>query len=155
MGKRDELHAKHERLRQIVKDTGGMVVAFSGGVDSTYLLKVASDVLGPGVLAVSAMAAAFPRRELDEAEQFCAVQGVGQVVFPFCELAVEGFCDNPPDRCYLCKKALFSEESGRSRVPMASRLLRTGRTSTTRGTIAPVCAPWRSSGCAARCARRP
>ncbi len=109
MGKRDELHAKHERLRQIVKDTGGMVVAFSGGVDSTYLLKVASDVLGPGVLAVSAMAAAFPRRELDEAEQFCAVQGVGQVVFPFCELAVQGFCDNPPDRCYLCKKALFSE----------------------------------------------
>ena len=109
MGKRGELHAKHERLRQIVKDTGGMVVAFSGGVDSTYLLKVASDVLGPGVLAVSAMAAAFPRRELDEAEQFCAVQGVGQVVFPFCELAVEGFCDNPPDRCYLCKKALFSE----------------------------------------------
>nr|MCR4818165.1 ATP-dependent sacrificial sulfur transferase LarE [Fretibacterium sp.] len=90
-------------------------VAFSGGVDSTFLLKAAQDALGdkalagkgPAVLAVTVSSCFVPESELDEAREFCRQNGIEQVECRFDVLAVEGVSQNPPDRCYFCKRALF------------------------------------------------
>lgn len=104
----DDLHSKQRALEAVLCKTGGLAVAFSGGVDSTYLLRVARDVLGDRVLAISATSPAFPERELQEARAFCAELGVEQVVFSSQEMEAPGYRDNPPNRCYLCKRALFA-----------------------------------------------
>lgn len=90
---------------------GGMeraAVAVSGGVDSALLLRVAREVLGAervtGLTARSRLAA---REELASAEAACRAEGVRQEVVDFEPLEVEGFAENPPERCYLCKRALF------------------------------------------------
>ena len=82
-------------------------MAFSSGVDSTLLLKVAHDVLGKQALAVTARAPWFPARETAEAEDFCRREGIRQVFMDFGLETVPGFCDNPKNRCYLCKMELF------------------------------------------------
>ena len=103
----DELHQKLERLREHLEKTGRCAVAFSSGVDSAFLLKTAHDVLGDKVIALTAKACIFPGRESDEAAEFCKKEKVEQVVIDFDPLSVEGFKENPSDRCYHCKKALF------------------------------------------------
>ena len=103
----DELHQKLERLREDLKKTGRCAVAFSSGVDSAFLLRTAHDVLGDKVIALTAKACIFPGRESDEAAEFCKKEKVDQVVVDFDPLAVSGFKENPADRCYHCKKALF------------------------------------------------
>ncbi|MCI6013199.1 MAG: ATP-dependent sacrificial sulfur transferase LarE, partial [Firmicutes bacterium] len=84
-------------------------VAFSGGVDSTFLLRVAHDVLGDNVLAVTAASCSFPERELREAKKFCEENGIRHVVCQSEELDIEGFRQNPVNRCYLCKHELFEK----------------------------------------------
>lgn len=86
-----------------------MVVAFSGGVDSTFLLKVAHDVLGNQAIAVTAKSCSFPKRELHEAAEFCKKEGIRHIVVESEELQIEGFSHNPVNRCYLCKKELFTK----------------------------------------------
>jgi uncharacterized protein len=103
---------KLDSLKKIIKDTGGAVVAFSGGVDSTFLLKVASEVLGDKVIAVTANSETYPKRELEEAELFARTQGIKHIVIETLELEIAGFADNPPDRCYYCKHELFSKLIG-------------------------------------------
>jgi len=88
---------------------GGLVVAFSGGVDSTLLLDVAHELLGERVLAVTARSASFPARELEAAEAFCQERGIRWQAVDSEELDIEGFSHNPPNRCYLCKSALFGK----------------------------------------------
>jgi len=101
--------AKLEKLKSIIEKTGGAVVAFSGGVDSTFLLKVAHDVLGDKVLAVTANSETYPKRELEEAKTFAAALGIEHIVIETLELEIAGFADNPPDRCFYCKHELFSK----------------------------------------------
>jgi len=101
--------AKLERLRERLRVIGGAVVAFSSGVDSTFLLRVAHEELGDRVVAATARSHSFPNRELDEATAFCRAEGVRHVVIDSEELDIPGFAENPPDRCYHCKRELFSK----------------------------------------------
>ena len=100
-------HAKLDVLKGILRATGGLAVAFSGGVDSTFLLAAACGELGDRVLAVSAASRAFPMRELAEARAFCGERGIRQVVVDAHEVDAPGYRDNPPDRCYLRKPVRF------------------------------------------------
>ena len=101
--------AKLERLSERLRVIGGAVVAFSSGVDSTFLLRVAHEELGDRVVAATARSHSFPNRELDEATAFCRAEGVRHVVIDSEELDIPGFAENPPDRCYHCKRELFSK----------------------------------------------
>ena len=103
-----DLIAKNENLKEIINKLGSVAIAFSGGVDSTYLLKTAHDVLGDKAIAITIKPHSFPRRELDESIAFCEKEGIKHIVLDFNELEIPGFKANPKDRCYICKKALFT-----------------------------------------------
>lgn len=105
----DSLHKKFELLKQNLQALGSAALAFSGGVDSAFLMKVAAEVLGEKALAVTAVSAAFPKREIEEAKAMAQEAGVRHILFDFPEMTVKGFAENPPDRCYHCKTALLTE----------------------------------------------
>ncbi|MBQ7666526.1 MAG: ATP-dependent sacrificial sulfur transferase LarE [Kiritimatiellae bacterium] len=104
-----DLSAKLDSLRASLRDLGSAVVAFSAGVDSSFLLRMAHEALGDRVVAVTARSRSFPAREIDEAAAFCRAEGVRHAILDSEELDVPGFAENPPDRCYHCKKALFGK----------------------------------------------
>ena len=104
-----ETEEKMARLRAVLRETRSAAVAFSSGVDSTFLLRVAHEELGERVVAVTVRSRTFPKRELDEAIAFCRENGVRHEIIDTCELDIPGFAENPPDRCYLCKKAIFGK----------------------------------------------
>lgn len=100
---------KLERLKGNIKNSDGMIIAFSGGVDSTFLLRIASQMLGDKVVAVTARSSTYPEREYLEAVAYAEKFNVKHIIIESEELDVEGFADNPPNRCYLCKHELFTK----------------------------------------------
>jgi uncharacterized protein len=104
-----ELDKKFNALKESIQKMGSLAVAFSGGVDSTFLLKVAHDVLGENVIGVTARSSTFPEREFKEAREFAEKHGIRHIIITSEELEIEGFADNPVDRCYYCKHELFSK----------------------------------------------
>jgi uncharacterized protein len=104
----DKLAAKLERLKRIVARCDSALVAFSGGVDSTFLLSVARDVLGEKLLAVTAASPVVQPDEVAGAKRLAKKLGVAHEVIRTNEVMEERFCSNPPERCYYCKDTLFS-----------------------------------------------
>lgn len=104
------LEEKYKVLQEELCAMKSVAVAFSSGVDSTFLLAVAVDTLGKDhVMAVTASSCSFPERERKEAQEFCEKRGIRQVIVVSEELDIEGFRHNPKNRCYLCKHELFEK----------------------------------------------
>jgi len=101
------IEQKLEKLKQILKSLDSVLIAFSGGVDSSFLAKVAYDVLGDNAIAVTADSSLYT--EVEEAKEVAEEIGIKHEVFSTEELDISEFSSNPPDRCYYCKKELFSK----------------------------------------------
>lgn len=104
-----KLQEKYGKLKEYLASLGSVAVAFSGGVDSTFLLYAAWEALKDEVIAVTAASCSFPERERKEAEEYCEKLGVRHFVVRSEELQIEGFAQNPVNRCYLCKHELFGK----------------------------------------------
>ena len=103
-----ELDKKYETLCTILQEMGSVVIGFSGGVDSTFLTYAAHDVLKDHVLAVTAVSPTLPASEKEDAVSMAKQIGVSHLIVPTTEFDDETFVQNPPDRCYICKKIRFS-----------------------------------------------
>jgi len=105
----DGLNEKYDALKACFAGLGSAAVAFSGGVDSTLLLKAAADALGDRAAAVTAHSAVFPQRELDEAADFCERRRIRQFIFRYDIKNVPHFEENGNRRCYFCKKYILEQ----------------------------------------------
>src|SRR5271157_4679916 len=104
-----ELSSKLESLEKILIDLRSVLIAYSGGTDSTFLLKVAANVLGDKTIAVTASSETYTPQELREARKNAEMIGAQHIVVYTNELDDPNFSSNPPDRCYHCKKELFTK----------------------------------------------
>ena len=100
---------KLKRLKEIIADYGSLAVGFSGGVDSSFLIAVAHEILGDRLIAVTGVDASIPEREVKEAKAFCEEWGIRQITCTVDPFKDESFRNNAPDRCYFCKRGIFSE----------------------------------------------
>jgi len=110
-----DLKGRQEALVTRLSELGSLVVAFSGGVDSSFLLAVAAQVLGDRVLAVTAVSVIHPEREKQEAVRFTSERGIEHILLPSREMELPEFVSNNPDRCYHCKRSILDQVSGIAR----------------------------------------
>jgi uncharacterized protein len=104
-----ELQARYHGLQSILRDMGSLAIGYSGGVDSTLLLKVAVDTIGDRVVAMIGRSETYPTREFEEAMELARSIGARTEVVKTEETDVVKFAENPPDRCYFCKTELFEK----------------------------------------------
>ncbi|MFH0919006.1 MAG: ATP-dependent sacrificial sulfur transferase LarE [Fibrobacterota bacterium] len=100
---------KYSQLQKNLQSMGSVAIAFSGGVDSAFLAKVAADMLGDKAVAFTAVSSSYPAREREESKKLAASIGIQQVFFESEETEIPQFKDNPPDRCYYCKHELYGK----------------------------------------------
>lgn len=100
---------KLKKLRELLSEMGGIALAYSGGVDSTFLLKVAHDCLGDKALAMIGRSDTMPKREFEFAVETASAIGARYVIVDTEELDEEDFRSNPPERCFFCKRELFGK----------------------------------------------
>jgi uncharacterized protein len=105
----NEIEGKYLRLQSILRQMGSVAIGYSGGVDSTLLLKVAADVLGKNAVAMIGRSETYPTREFEEAVALAESIGARCVVVKTEETDELKFQENPPDRCYFCKTELFGK----------------------------------------------
>jgi len=105
----NDLTQKKERLVRVLRDTSALLVAYSGGVDSTLLLAVAHEALGGQVVAATAISEIFPACERELTEGFTRERGIEHILLPWEVAGAPAFVTNRPDRCYHCKRSLFKE----------------------------------------------
>lgn len=104
----ENLKNKYEALKTYLMELGSIAVGYSSGVDSTFLIKVAHEVLGDKAMAITVASSLFPKREMNEAIKFCQDNGIKHRIIEVDELGIPGFSENPTNRCYICKKDLFT-----------------------------------------------
>ena len=107
-----ELEENYAKLQGILKDLGSVLVAFSGGVDSTLLLKVAHDTLGQQAAGATALSPTYPHEQLADAQKLAREMGVQHFLIKSEQLSMAEFVQNDPQRCYYCKKELFEKLRG-------------------------------------------
>ena len=108
MNSKQQMSDKYDSLLKYIAQHQKLCVAVSGGTDSALLLFASAEALSAGnVLALTAVSPLMPGRDKQDADALCERFGVRHMIYAFDPFSVEGFCGNPPDRCYICKKALF------------------------------------------------
>lgn len=123
-----DIYIKLDMLYTYLKSLESVAIAFSGGVDSTFLLKAAKSVLGDKAVAVTVKSCLIPKREENDAEQFCKNENINHYIVEKNVFEIEGFAENPINRCYICKNALFSaviktaEENGIKNIAEGSNI---------------------------------
>ncbi len=105
----DTVDKKFRRFKEIIAESGSLAVAYSGGADSSFLVKAASDILGNKIIAVTARSESYPEAEFNKARTRAEKLGVKHIVIESSELKIDKFSDNPPERCYYCKRELFKK----------------------------------------------
>ena len=104
----DTIDEKYEALKETIRAMGSVAVAYSSGVDSTLVLWAAHEALGDRAVAYTATSVIYPPYETAEAREFCEERGIAHVLAPVRPFDIAGYENNPTDRCYHCKKAIFS-----------------------------------------------
>lgn len=101
---------KEEILKTYLQSLKKVAVAYSSGVDSTYLLKIAKKALGNrNVIAITTESTLVPERDILEAKEFCKKENIQHIILPINVFEIDGFSKNPKNRCYICKKTLFQK----------------------------------------------